>query len=423
MLQSAMRTSESPLQAFFAAPLRHKLLAVLAGLCALMLLAVIALRVVSEQGGTNSFALVADSFLNLRPYVTTCFDVDCAIRDGHSYVVFPPFPGVVAMPLVAAFGLNTAGFTAIGLAASALALWLWSRIFRCLEVEAQALPWLLLAIAFASPLFYVTLRGEKVWFFAQALAFLLVTLSLHEALAKRLLNAGIAIGLAFLCRQMSIFYAPILLLIAFKPEEPLLRVTVDRLRHAFMLALPILCAIGLYFAYNYWRFGNPLDTGYNGIAFGEGMLKARVDEFGLWNKAYVLYNAFYLFFQGFHADFAGPQKIAISGLDSGGASILAASPWLLFLFFTPLRRVTAICWVLIAGLTVSLLFYHSNGFSQYNTQRYVLDWLPAALLMLALVFHRSMARSGWADMLKLLVAWGLVLNVVTVAVLALSHSG
>ena len=221
---------------------------------------------------------------------------------------------------------------------SSASLWLWKRIFDKLEVEAPVVAWLLLAIAFASPLFYVTLRAEKVWFFAQALAFLFVAAALHEALARRVLNAGIAIGLAFLCRQMSIFYAPILLFILFRPDEPLFRITVERVRHALMLALPILCAIGFYFAYNYWRFGNPLDTGYSGIAFGEGLLKARTDEFGLWNKAYVLYNVFYLFFQGFHAQFAEPQQLRLTGLDSGGASILAASPWLLLLFFTPLRR-------------------------------------------------------------------------------------
>lgn len=423
MLQKSMRYSQSPMRSFMAAPLRDKALFAFAVGCALLLLTVILLRAVTEQGGTNSFALVADSFLNLRPWANGCFDVDCAVIDGKNYVVFPPLPGVVAMPLVAAFGIESAGFTAIALVALALSIWLWRKILSRFEVDSQALPWLLLAIAFASPLFYVTLRAEKVWFFAQALAFLFVTVAIHEALARRLFNAGVAIGMAFLCRQMSIFYAPLLMLMTLRADEPVLRINVERLRYAFKLALPVLCAIGLYFAYNYWRFGSPLDTGYAGITFGEGMLKQRTDQYGLWNKAYLLYNAFYLFIQGFHVDFAEPGRLAITGLDSGGASILSASPWLLFLFFAPFRRFTAFAWLLIAGFTATLLFYHSNGFSQYNTQRYVLDWLPAALLMLASVFHRGMAKGGWVDMLRLLVAWGLALNVVTVAVLALTHSG
>ena len=128
------------------------------------------------------------------------------------------------------------------------------------------------------------------------------------------------------------------------------------------------------------------------------------------------YNLIYLLFQGFHAEFAPPQRVSITGLDPGGTSILAASPWLLFLFFTPARRLTVACGLLILGLASALLFYHSNGFSQYNTQRYALDWLPAALLMLALALRRE-----HLPVLKLLVAWGIALNVATVAILALSH--
>lgn len=421
MLQSNPTAPKGPVQSFMAAPLRGKALVALLIACATLLVAALAMRVLKEQGGTNSFALVADSFLNLRPYVNACFDVDCAIRDGHSYVVFPPLPGVVAMPLVALFGINTAGFAAIGVICFALSMLLWRRIFDKLDVDLATRPWLLAAIAFASPLYYVTLRAERVWFFAQSLAFLFVALALHEALSRRLFNAGLAIGLAFLCRQMSIFYTPILLLLTFRPDEPLLRFTAERFRNAILIALPVLAAIGCYFAYNYWRFGNPLDTGYSGIAFGEGMLKARTGEFGLWNKAYVPFNLFYLLVQGFHVEFADPQKISLLSMDNNGSSILAASPWLLFLFFAPFRRFTAFAWLMILSFSGLLLFYHSNGFSQYNTQRYILDWLPVALVVLASVFHRSTMKAGWADMLKLLVTWGAVLNAVTVAVLAITH--
>jgi hypothetical protein len=417
-----MRHDLSPFPSFMMASERHRVLAALAVFCALLLLVVLAFRAATEPGGTNSFALVADSLLHLRPWVTGCFDSDCAVIDGRSYVVFPPLPGVVAIPLVAAFGTGTAGFMAIGLAAMLVSILLWQRILSQLDVEGEALPWLLLAITFASPLFYVTLRTEKVWFFAQALAFLFVTLSVHEALAKRLFTAGIAIGLAFLCRQLSIFYAPLLVLLVFNPSEPLLRLNAERFRQAFALMLPVICATGAYFAYNYWRFGDPFDTGYAGITFSEGVLKRRTDELGLWDSSYVVYNAFYLLLQGFHANFDEARKLSVTGMDSGGTGILAASPWLLLMFLAPLRRLTLFIWVVIAGFATVLLFYHSNGFSQFNTQRYVLDWLPAALLVLAMVFQRGTAKGGWVDVLKLLVLWGMFLNVATVAVLALTRT-
>jgi len=124
-----------------------------------------------------------------------------------------------------------------------------------------------------------------------------------------------------------------------------------------------------------------------------------------------------------HATFDEARRLTITGMDNGGTGILAASPWVLLLFFAPSRRFTLLAWAMIAGFAVALLFYHSNGLSQYNTQRYALDWLPAALLLLAMVFHRGTVRGGWIDVFKLLVVWGMVLNLVTVAVLAWTRGG
>jgi hypothetical protein len=70
------------------------------------------------------------------------------------------------------------------------------------------------------------------------------------------------------------------------------------------------------------------------------------------------------------------------------------------------------------GLTIFMLFYHSNGYSQYNTQRYMLDWLPAVLVLIVPVL--TAARMEW---FRLLVAWGVALNLATVAVLALTKAG
>jgi hypothetical protein len=387
----------------------------------LLLLAVAVLRALTEAGATNAYALVAESLLTGRPDASTCYGADCALRDGKTYIVFPPFPAVLAMPLVAIFGITTKGFIAIAIVLWALSLAVWNRILKTYELDTDRRLWLLAAIGFAGPLYYVTLRGDGVWFFAQSVAFLFVSLAIHEVVAgRRLVTAGLALGCALLSRQMSIFYAPLLLVLAFDPKEPLFRITMARIGMAFRLGLPIIAALIVYLAYNYWRFGNPFDSGYNFIAFSAdgSMLGERVATYGLWNKAYVLYNLFYFFVQGFHAEFAPPMKVALSGMDNGGSAVLAASPWLLLLFFAQPRRVEMIGLLLIVGFTAVLMFYHSNGFTQYNVQRYVLDWLPAALLMLAPVLTRSRL-----EIFRLLVAWGVMLNVATVVVLALTKAG
>ena len=397
---------------------RHWGAAALLLLLALALSAALGLRALKETGSTNSYALVAQSLLTKTPDVPRCFDKDCAVRDGKTYVVFPPFPAIVAMPLVAWRGVEAKGFIELGIGCLLLSLLVWRAILRKLDVPpALHLP-LLAAIAFASPLYYVTLRSEGIWFFAQAVAFPLVSLAIHETLAGRLLLAGAALAAAFLCRQMSIFYAPLLLLLSLPLQSPLFGLGREHGKAALKLALPIALGIAFYLAYNYWRFGALFDTGYAAIIFPEGIMRDRVAAHGLWSLAYAPFNAFYLLLQGFHADFAEPQRLVLTGLDTGGASILSASPWLLYLVFAPWRRDTVGCGLLILGFCGALLFYHSNGFSQYNAQRYMLDWLPAALLMLAAALKRA---NG--ELFRPLAVWGMALNLATVGVLAVTHAG
>ena len=385
---------------------------------AVALAAVIGWRALKEPGSTNSYALVAESLLAGRPDVPRCFDRDCAVRDGRTYVVFPPFPAVVAVPLVAAFGAGAKGFVALAFAAFAASLLAWRAILRQLDMPGPQRLAVLAAIGFASPLFYVTWRADGVWFFAQAVAFLCVTLAIHETLRGRLVLAGAALAAAFLSRQLSIFYAPILLLMALPPEERLLAIGRRHLAIVLRIGGPVAIGIALYLAYNAWRFGNPFDTGYRDIAFPAGLMKDRVDAHGVWSLAYLPFNLFYALFQGFHASFAEPQRVALGGLDDAGTSILAASPWLLYCLLAPLRREVAACLLLIAGCTIALLFYHSNGFVQFNAQRYALDWFPAALIVLAAALGRCQG-----EMFRPLVLWGMALNVATVAVLAVTRAG
>lgn len=403
----------------------------LAALLGIALAGALLMLVLREQPGNNSFALIAESFLTGNPWATDCFDPDCAQYQGRTYIVFPPFPGIVALPLVALNGVQTTGFMAIGLVFYLLTLFLWKRIFGFYKLPSDVQAWMLLALAFASPLYFVALRADGVWFFAQVIGFPLVTLALHEALFGRLVTAGLALGCALLCRQLMVLYAPLLLLIAIGPIQPLLRMDWDDVKERFgwtvRIGFPIAIALGCYFAYNYWRFGDPLDTGYafifsdtspDPVTGEQPMLSKRVEDHGLWSSAYVLFNAAYLFVQGFHITFDTEKQLVMTGLDNAGTNILSASPWLLFLAFTPWRRFSFFCWVIIVGFASLLLFYHSNGFSQYNTQRYTLDWLPAALLILAMARDKLVEHK---DILALLVVWGMALNVAMLAVVALTR--
>ncbi len=383
----------------------------------LALLFSLAVRAVREHGGTNSYALVAQALLAGKPYVNGCYDTDCARFGDRTYIVFPPVPAFVAMPMVAAFGVETKGFLALSACLAGLALLLWWRIFTQIGLDQERRAWLIAAIACASPLYYVLLESNNIWFFAQAVAFFFLTLAIHEALARRLMISGAALACAMLSRQMSILYAPILLLLALQPERSLRMLGWPDFRSALRFGTPVLAGGILYLLYNAWRFGNPLDSGYSYITFPQSLTGYRFESHGLWSIAYLPFNALYMFFQGFHATFAEPEQIKVIDLDRAGTSILAASPWLLFLFFTPIRRKLIACSALVVIMLGVMLFYHSNGFAQFNTQRYTLDWLPAAWIMLG-----EALRDRDISVFRLLVLWGMLLNVAMIGVMAMMHA-
>jgi len=402
---------------------RELVLLVLAGALALVLVAALGHRLVNETSGSNSYALLADAFLQGRLDVDKCFDSDCAHFDGRTYVVFPPVPALVAVPFVAVFGVDFSHFMAIGIVAFAGSLFLWWRILQTLEVRRETAIWLLLALAFASPLFYVTLRTDRVWFFAQSIDFLIVSLALHEIVrGASLLRAGIFIGAAFLCRQMSLFLVPFLFVLALRPEEPLISFSKAHVMRALKFGLPVAAAIGIYMTYNWIRFGDVMETGYLYIRVPDldhwTLINHRLTTIGLFSKDYALFNAFYLFVQGFHVEWGGPDMLDMVALDPMGTSLLAASPFVLLAFFTPLTRpvmVGALCALVILGVT---LMYHGNGFSQYNTQRFVLDWFPVMIFALAFAVRETL-RPAFA----VLATYAIALNVAAVAVLALLPSG
>ncbi|ARO56812.1 hypothetical protein B2G69_23400 [Methylorubrum zatmanii] len=397
---------------------RDRVLAALTALSGALLLAVLLGRGALRDAGFNSHGALADAFLHGRLWVERCPEIDCAVFEGRTYIIFPPLPALLLTPFVALFGFpGFKGFVLLGLGLSALGLLAWSRIFRALEVERGQALWLLAALAFASPLYQVTLRSDGVWFFSQTVGFLMMTLSLWAVICRSSLPlAGLFVGLAFLCRQMAIFYPLFLLVLALPRGRPLLANPASVAKSAMLAGLFVAAAIAVYCAYNAARFGSPFETGYAFIhnPGQDSFIWRRITEGGLFSRDYLLFNTLYLFLQGIHFEFGGPRLTELVGFDKAGTALLVASPWLLLAFYARLDRVVAAGAATIAVIAGITLFYHSNGAEQIATQRYALDWLPI-LIVLMLRGERPPAFAA----LPILVTWGVVANLAVVTLLAL----
>lgn len=390
----------------------------------LALCGALALRALTEHGGSNSYALLADAFLHGRFTSPSCFDSDCALFMEKIYVIFPPVPALAALPLVALFGPNASGFVLISGLMLLITGWAWWKIAGRLGLERDARIWATAAFLFGTPAIYVCLRGDAVWFFAQAVGLALVSCAILAALDRRLVLAGALIGLAFLSRQMALFLAPFLFALSRPKGEKLIAFDRDTIFDALKLGLPVLAAIGAYCLYNWARFGAPLETGYAYIAdypdaADRNFITWRILDIGLFSKDYLVFNLAHMFLQGFHIEFAGKYMTELVRMDPNGTAIIAASPFLLYAFYMkPDMRMLAGLPVIavVCGIT---LFYHSNGFSQHNVQRYALDWLPVLyVLLLPALAGATETVAERLKPFKLLATYAIALNVVAFVVVA-----
>lgn len=198
---------------------------------------------------------------------------------------------------------------------------------------------------------------------------------------------GLFLRMAVLSRQATILHVPFFSVLLWKTH------TNDASKQAalknILKFLGILgFFIGSYLTMNWLRFGNPLDTGYAYIPLG-GFLKERVDQYGLFNLAYVPFNAIHMFLQGFRVEFRPPLFLDVCWTHLFGTSITFTSPFLFAAFWAKWDKgfVRAV-WVSVGLVLTLILLYYNNGWTQYNAQRFSLDFLPVLILLTALGMAR-----------------------------------
>ena len=225
---------------------------------------------------------------------------------------------------------------------------------------------------------------------------------------------GLALAAAFLSRQLTLFAG--FALAARLWSHPRF---VDRRARCLNLAgfgATASLGIAAYLAFNRARFGNPFEAGYRYVEFG-GFFKERVARHGLFSAAYIPFNLIYLTVQGVHVDFTSPAKLAGVTTDSFGASLLGTSPFVVVAGFAnragaPVRAL----WLSVAAILVGQLLYLNNGFSQTNTQRFTLDFMPVLFVLVAIGLRREAVR-GRVSLWHGAIAYAALLNALVMAVL------
>ncbi len=366
-------------------------------------------------GGGNLHAHQARAFLSGHLDIDTPGFFDSAAYKGRTYDPFPPMPAVVMMPIVALVGVDRTNGPILALVLTLLNVVVGYRLARRLGLSPRERVWWLVAMFLGTGYWLAIISSTGVWYFAHVVAFTALLLAVAEAWGKgRGHWVGLAFAAAFLSRQLTLFAG--LALASRLWSHP--RFVDRRARCLNLAAFGATASLGLaaYLAFNRARFGHVFETGYRYLQF-DGFLKERFARHGLFSAAYLPFNFIYLTVQGVHVDFTSPAKLAGVTTDAFGASLLGTSPFVVVAAFA--RRAdapTRALWLSVAAITLGQLLYLNNGFSQTNTQRFTLDFMPVLFVLVAIGLRRE-AERGRARLWHGAIAYAALLNALVMSLL------
>lgn len=365
----------------------------------LLLMACAAPDVLREHTPYNHFALLAEAWLKGRldlggPPPDYARGNDFASYQGRWFVVFPAFPSVLLLPLVALAGRAEAVVDGrfflllAGLTPAVLFLVL-EKLSRSGESKRGEVENLLLSglFCFGSVYFFCSVQGT-VWFAAHTVGALLLALYLLCAFgAERPLLAGLCLALGVATRAPLIFAAPLFVfeaLRATKLPQPrgaglVQRYAVGRLGLKLLLfALPLAAVVVLGFWHNAARFGDPFETGYRFLSIAWA---SRIAKWGLFDYHYLARNLGVMLtsLPWFPAQGGALQ------INAHGLALWVTTPMYLWLFLA--KRWSALARaLLLTSLLVALptLFYQNTGWVQFG-YRFSNDYAPLLFVLLALV--------------------------------------
>jgi len=306
------------------------------------------------------------------------------------YVSFPPLPAVLLLPLVAVFGLGSWDvlfwtlFAGLGPALLFLVL---RHLRESGRSERSQRDDLLVTTLFAigSVYYFVAVQGS-VWFAAHVVAVACICLYLLcSVAARRPAGAGLALGLAFLCRPATLLLVPFFVLQAIslaRDAAPRSSESEHRLfRTLAIFALPLAALVGAAMWHNAARFGDPLEFGHRLLQI---RWRSRIETWGLFSTHYLARNLTVFF-------------LSLPWLIESSPYVLITRHGLALWFTTPnlawslwpktVDAMVVALWAAVLPTALCTLLYQNTGWIQFG-YRFSLDYLPLLFVLVTLSGRR-----------------------------------
>lgn len=310
------------------------------------------------------------------------------------FVVYPPFPAIVLLPVVAVFGAEVpTGFVSILLAALCVALMF--RWLRGLGRPRDVAWWSAIVFGLGTGYAYVAVVGSS-WLMAHVVGVLLLTAALAEIYGKnRGLLVGLLIGAAMLCRLPMVLATPFAMALAAQRRRAWLRPVSEIAGGVGLLA-------GLNALYNWARFDALGNVAYTMIP---GVLKEPWYDRGIFDLTYLPRNIHALLFEPPIVIDSWPFIV----VSLWGLGILFATPSCVLIVWAPFRQATTqLCLAATLACMLPGLLHGWPGAQQYG-YRFSLDAAPFLIALIALGMGERVTGRIRALVLfnVLAVSWGI----------------
>ena len=331
------------------------------------------------------FNYLADAFLHgqLHLRVQPPSALDLSVFEGRFYLYWPPFPALLLLPFIAAWGVQfsdslfTIGIAGLNVSLVAILL---RRVSQAAIVALSPVERALLVVFFALGTVHSTLAPyASVWFTGQLVGFGCVVLAYLAALSLRgvpaFMCAGLALACAFLTRNH-------LILTGLWPACYLLvqHRTLPWRRLATCITagiIPVVAGILLFGLYNKLRFGSVFD---NGLAYHHmsSLFLQDYQRYGAFNIHYLPTNFFYQYIA---------YPLPLRSTSPMGGSLFLLSPVFFAAFWALLRGrprwSVAVLFLTILLTATPILLLMGTGYKQFGP-RYTLDFTVPLLLLTAI---------------------------------------
>ena len=326
----------------------------------------------------NNFVRLADAFLTGRLHLTADLSwLELAHLEGKHYIIPPPLPAILILPVVAIWGLST-NQTLISIFFGSVNVSLAYLVAKTLTQNRGVQIWATVMFGFGTIHWWVATAGG-VWTFSQTISvtflFIAILLTLNK---NHPFLIGLSLGASYWTRLTTILSLPFFLIYTydrwykpFKIKNIIYRIN---FRFIFLLGLGVSIFIILNAVYNYARFETPFDVSYYLIP---DVLDDYFFKNGIFDITYIPRHLKVIFF-GFPKLIDEFPYLVPSW---NGMAIWITTPAFIYAFWAGIRnKLAQACWVSIALIALVNFSHGTWGFEQFG-YRFAVDFYPFLFIL------------------------------------------